>query len=99
MSHYFYLARCHGGSLYAGSCKDIVQREAAHNAGTGAKYTRAHLPIKIIYSEKFATVSQALKREAQVKKFPKVKKEQLTKGKLSRRGRTHSFQNDIPLSF
>ena len=50
-----------------------------HNSGKGAKYTRAHLPVKIIYSEEFETVSEALKREAQVKKFPKSKKEELIK--------------------
>ena len=86
MSYYFYLARCRGGSLYSGSCKDIAQREEMHNAGKGAKYTRAHLPVTIIYSEHFKSLSEALKREAQVKKFPKSKKELLAKGKLSEKG-------------
>lgn len=77
MSHYFYLARCSDGSLYSGYCKDLKVREEMHNAGKGAKYTRAHLPVKIVYSEEFATLSEALKREAQVKKFPKLQKEEL----------------------
>ncbi|MBT4120104.1 MAG: GIY-YIG nuclease family protein [Candidatus Peribacter sp.] len=77
MSHYFYLARCSNGSLYSGYCKDLKSREEMHNSGKGAKYTRAHLPVKIIYSEEFDTVSEALKREAQVKKFPKSRKEEL----------------------
>ena len=54
-----------------------------HNSGKGAKYTRAHLPVKIIYQEEFATLSEALKREAQVKKFPKSQKEQLVNQKTS----------------
>jgi putative endonuclease len=83
MSHYFYLARCSDGSLYSGSCKDIKKREDMHNSGKGAKYTRAHLPVKIIYQEEFATLSEALKREAQVKKFPKSQKEQLMNQKTS----------------
>ena len=77
MSHYFYLARCSNGSLCSGYCKDLKSREEMHNSGKGAKYTRAHLPVKIIYSEEFDTVSEALKREAQVKKFPKSRKEEL----------------------
>ena len=69
MPHYFYLARCGDGSLYAGTCVDIVAREAKHNAGTGAKYTRAHLPVKIIYTEKFELLTEARKRENQLKKY------------------------------
>ena len=77
MSHYFYLARCADGSLYSGYCKDLKKREEMHNIGKGAKYTRAHLPVKIVYSEEYATQSEALKREAEVKKFSKARKEQL----------------------
>jgi putative endonuclease len=74
---YFYLARCSDGSLYSGSCKDLKDREEKHNSGKGAKYTRAHLPVKIVYSEEFETLSEALKREAQVKKWSKQQKEGL----------------------
>ena len=77
MTHYFYLARCGDGSLYAGTCIDIAAREAKHNAGTGAKYTRAHLPVKIIYAEEFALLSEARSREAKVKQMTKQEKEQL----------------------
>ncbi|MDA0375854.1 MAG: GIY-YIG nuclease family protein [bacterium] len=83
MSHYFYLARCSDNSLYSGYCKDINTREAMHNAGKGAKYTRAHLPIEIIYFEEFETLSEALQREAEVKKFTKAKKEALVNTALS----------------
>jgi len=54
-----------------------------HNAGKGAKYTRAHLPIEIIYFEEFETLSEALQREAEVKKFTKAKKEALVNTALS----------------
>jgi putative endonuclease len=77
--HFFYLARCKDGSLYAGTCVDIEKREAKHNDGTGAKYTRSRLPIKIIYTEEFKTLSEARKREAEVKKWKKEKKEALPK--------------------
>lgn len=79
MPHYFYLARCADSSLYAGTAVDIAEREAKHNDGTGAKYTRSHGPVKIIYTEEFETLSEARKREAEVKKWAKEKKEALIK--------------------
>lgn len=48
-----------------------------HNAGTGAKYTRSRLPIRIVYHEELETLSLARKREAEVKKWPKTRKEEL----------------------
>ena len=61
--HYFYLARWSDGSLYAGTCLDVVARERKHNDGKGAKYTRSRRPVKIIYSEAFDSLSAARKRE------------------------------------
>ncbi|MCF7844482.1 MAG: GIY-YIG nuclease family protein [Kiritimatiellales bacterium] len=77
MPYHFYLARCSDNSLYSGYCKDISDRENAHNAGKGAKYTRARRPVKIIHSEEFQTQSEAMKRESEIKKWSKNKKEQL----------------------
>lgn len=77
MPHYFYLARCSDDSLYAGTCIDPVEREQKHNDGTGAKYTRGRGPVKIIYTEPFETLSEARKREAEVKRFTKDQKEKL----------------------
>lgn len=80
MSFYFYLARCSDDSLYSGICKNLDNREKAHNEGKGAKYTRSRLPIQIIYSEKFSSRSEATKREAQVKKLSRTQKEKLLNG-------------------
>lgn len=77
MAHFFYLARCADHSLYAGTCIDVAEREKKHNDGTGAKYTRSRGPIKIIYTETFDTLSEARKREAEVKKWSKEEKEKL----------------------
>ncbi|NOS68182.1 MAG: GIY-YIG nuclease family protein [Candidatus Peribacteraceae bacterium] len=77
MPHFFYLARCRDGSLYAGTCLDLKAREAKHNDGTGAKYTRSRSPVKIVYHEKFKTLGQARRREAEIKKWTKSKKEEL----------------------
>ena len=77
MAFYFYLARCSDNSLYAGYCKNLADREKTHNDGKGAKYTLARRPVKIIYHEKFATRSEAMKREAEVKKFTRSQKKEL----------------------
>lgn len=79
MLHYFYLARCSDDSLYAGTCIDLQDREAKHNDGVGAKYTRSRRPIKIIYHEEYETLSEARKREAEVKKLSRKEKEELAK--------------------
>jgi putative endonuclease len=80
MPHFFYLARCADGSLYAGTCVDLTLREQKHNEGKGAKYTRSRLPVRMLYHEKFETMSEARKREAEIKKWKKEAKERLIRG-------------------
>ena len=77
MSHYFYLARCADQSLYAGTCLNLQEREAKHNDGTGAKYTRSRRPVAIVYCEEFETLSEARSREAAIKRWSKAEKEKL----------------------
>ena len=74
---FFYLARCADDSIYAGICKNLRDREAKHNEGTGAKYTRSRRPVRIVYSESFPSQSAALRREAQVKRWRRSKKQSL----------------------
>jgi putative endonuclease len=78
-NHFFYLARCSDGSLYAGTAINLRDRKRTHNEGRGGKYTRTRLPIKIVYSESLASLSEARKREAAVKNWPKEQKEALVK--------------------
>ena len=87
-SHHFYLARCADGSLYAGTCLDLRAREAMHNEGKGAKYTRSRRPIRIVYAETFGTLSEARSREAHVKRWSKVQKEELGRSVRKRRSGT-----------
>ena len=87
MSYYFfYLARCADGSLYTGSCSDLTAREARHNEGKGAVYTRNRRPVSIIYSEEYPTHLEARRREAQVKPWNRMKKENLAQGKHPTKG-------------
>jgi len=76
-TYYTYIARCADNSLYTGYCINLKEREQKHNSGTGAKYTRSRRPIKIIYFEKFSSRNMAMKREIEIKKWQKNKKEKL----------------------
>lgn len=62
-----YILRCADGTLYTGCTNDLARRLATHSAGKGAKYTRARLPVELVYTESAADKSQALRREAAIK--------------------------------
>jgi putative endonuclease len=63
--------------LYCGSTNDLKHREMLHNSGKGSKYVRSRGGGSIIYSEKFKSKGKALRREIEVKKWPRVKKLEL----------------------
>nr|WP_312578296.1 GIY-YIG nuclease family protein [Sedimentibacter sp.] len=75
--HYIYIAECVDGTLYTGYTVNLEKRIKAHNDGKGAKYTRGRLPIVLKYYEEFIFKSDALKREAEIKKLRKAKKIEL----------------------
>lgn len=77
MEAYTYILRCADGTLYTGWTNDLEKRLRAHNEGHGAKYTRARLPVHLVYFETFATKQEALKREAAIKKLSRPRKEAL----------------------
>ena len=52
-------------------------RHDVHNAGKGAKYTKARRPVELIYFETFEHKSEALKREYQIKQLKRSEKEKL----------------------
>jgi predicted GIY-YIG superfamily endonuclease len=79
---FIYILECNDKSLYTGSAIDLDDRIAKHNSGLGAKYTRGRTPVKLIYSEKFKTISEALKREKEIQKWPKAKKLKLINEKI-----------------
>ena len=72
--YFAYIMRCADGTLYTGYTDDITRREAAHNSGRGAKYTRSRLPVKMVYHESFATRSEAMKRECDIKRLSREQK-------------------------
>ena len=77
--HYVYMLQCGDGSFYTGWTTDLEARIKTHNAGAGGKYTRSHLPVELIYFETFSEKSDALKREATIKKLTRPQKLKLLK--------------------
>lgn len=78
--HYCYLVRCADGTLYCGSTNDPERRIRQHNAGKGSVYVRTHGGGAIVYTESFARLGDALRREFQIKKLAREKKEKLIQG-------------------
>ena len=77
---YFYIFKCKDDTLYCGSTNNLNNREKSHNTTGGARYTKIHGGGKMVYSEKFRTPGKALSREAEVKKWQRIKKLNLIKG-------------------
>ena len=71
---YTYILECKDGSLYTGWTNDLTRRVKAHNEGRGAKYTRSHRPVHLVYFESFATKEEALAREAAIKTLTRAAK-------------------------
>lgn len=84
MPYYFYILRCADNSLYCGITTNLEKRLQEHNLNNskGAKYTRSKRPVKLAYSKKYRDINSALKRESEVKKWAKVKKEELVRKNL-----------------
>jgi putative endonuclease len=68
------MVQCADGSYYTGWTTDPVRRAKQHNQGTGARYTRMHGPVSLVYVEQVADRSTAMKREQAIKKLPRQKK-------------------------
>ncbi|MDM8212584.1 GIY-YIG nuclease family protein [Enterococcus hirae] len=72
--HYFYVLLCCDETLYAGYSTDVAKRFQAHRTGKGAKYTRAHPPKCILYTEAFTEKRAALQQEYAFKQLSRAKK-------------------------
>jgi len=86
MAWHVYVARCGDGTLYTGITTDPARREAAHNAGRGAAYTRARQPVRLVHLEPAADRSAALRRELAIKRLSRHEKERLVTRSASRAG-------------
>jgi len=73
--YYVYIVECADKTLYTGYTNNLEKRIKTHNeAKTGAKYTKARRPVVLKYSEKLPDLSQALKREIEIKNLTRKEK-------------------------
>ncbi|HEX7793561.1 MAG TPA: GIY-YIG nuclease family protein [Vicinamibacterales bacterium] len=75
--HFVYIVRCADGTLYTGYARDPHAREIAHNTGRGAKYTSGRRPVTLVHVERYRTKGRALRREVEIKKWSRQRKEAL----------------------
>ncbi len=81
--YFVYILECADKTFYTGTTNNLEKRLLAHNTSkTGAKYTKARRPVKLVYSENCKTVGKALKREYLIKKLTRKDKEELVGGKV-----------------
>ena len=74
MSWFVYILECNDNSLYTGITNDLKKRVSAHNSGKGAKFTKARLPVRLVYREPYKTKGDSLKREFEIKKMKRTEK-------------------------
>jgi putative endonuclease len=77
MAFYCYILECADGSYYTGWSTDPRRREHQHNAGRGARYTRMHRPVHLVYIEPQPDHSSALRRERAIKSLAHSRKKTL----------------------
>lgn len=81
--NYVYILRCSDESLYTGWTNSLEKRIKAHNSGKGAKYTKARLPVELVYFEEYEDKIEAMKREYEIKQLTRIKKLKLIENKTN----------------
>lgn len=76
-NNFVYILECNDHTLYTGWTTDLNNRVSTHNRGKGAKYTRARLPVQLVYYETFEDKSSAMKREYEIKHLSRKDKDDL----------------------
>jgi len=71
---FVYIVQCTDGTLYTGWAMDVLARVKVHNAGRGAKYTQTRRPVRLVYSETWPSRAEAMRREREIKRWPRARK-------------------------
>jgi putative endonuclease len=74
---YVYILRCSDNSYYVGSTRNLERRMNEHASGFGAAYTRARLPVELVFAEEYEHVHEAYEREKQIQGWSRKKREAL----------------------
>ena len=96
-----YILQCANGQYYVGSTNDISERLREHQVEDGAlfkgaKFTKAHLPVKLVYTEEYEDEHEARMREQQLHKWSRAKKEALIRGDIDALKQLAKKKADLP---
>ena len=75
--NYTYIVKCSDETFYTGWTNDLEKRIEMHNSGKGVKYTKARLPVELVYYEAFDTKEEAMSREWHIKRLSRSEKQKL----------------------
>ena len=84
MIWFAYILRCGNGSYYVGHTSNTDRRLIRHRNGTGAQHTATYHPECILHQEEFGTEGEAVRRELQIKRWSRAKKEALIAGNMAK---------------
>lgn len=80
MTVFVYIVECADQTLYTGWSTDVQRRLKVHNAGRGARYTRQHGPVRLVYTEELPDRRAAMQRELEIKRLSRAEKLKLVEG-------------------
>jgi putative endonuclease len=103
---FVYILACPDGAIYVGSAGDVAKRLAEHGGPKCAKFTRDHPGGRLIYAEGPLSLTPALQRERQLKRWSRAKKlaliqnqtvllQQLSKSREEPRDKTSSLERRL----
>lgn len=86
MPYFVYILRSSTNQLYIGQTNNFDNRTKQHltKDWKAAKFTKDYEDFKPVYKEEYSTRLKAMRREAQIKKWSRVKKEALIAGNFNR---------------
>jgi putative endonuclease len=80
-SYFVYMVLCDDGSYYTGITNDPDRRAAQHNEGFDPRcYTFTRRPVRLVYTNEFHEVDDAIRFEKQLKGWSRKKKAALVRG-------------------
>ena len=80
MPHFVYILQCADGTLYVGCTNNLERRLKQHgDSKSGAHYTKIRRPVALVHTEEFKNLTDARRRESEIKSWSREKKMTLIK--------------------
>ncbi|MDP2860209.1 MAG: GIY-YIG nuclease family protein [bacterium] len=83
--YFIYILRTSSDTLYIGQTNNLEKRLEEHRSKSvkSAKYIRYFDSFNLAYTESYPTRQEAMRREAQLKRWPRSQKEVLIRAQVS----------------